>query len=220
MRNENNRGTDVGRRRKTPRKLRGAEDTACKYYASTGQRFLLSKAGVSERVHTGARSAVDRGVRLARRPRRRLISLARRPRRRLRPTRRRCCTGDTLAGPADGPPHIMHQHSPTQHFQIPYCRCRKSTTFHSLKDEETETRFRNDGGSPDTTRTMRRKQTQNLFSILLIGYEVRRGARPAEIQYATRSAHYINGIIELVRACRARPEPPALPWPPMKSMLK
>lgn len=79
MRNENNRGTDVGRRRKTPRKLRGAEDTACKYYASTGQRFLLSKAGVSERVHTGARSAVDRGVRLARRPRRRLISLARRP---------------------------------------------------------------------------------------------------------------------------------------------
>lgn len=51
------------------------------------------------------------------------------------------------------------------------------------------------------TRTMRCKQTQNLFSVLLIGLEVR---RVAEIQYATRSARYINGIIELVRACRAR----------------
>lgn len=49
-------------------------------------------------------------------------------------------------------------------------------------------------------RTMRRKQTHNLFSILLIGLVVRR----AEIQYATRSVRYINRIIELVQACRAR----------------
>lgn len=56
-----------------------AQSTQCvNIIASAGQRFLLSKTGVSERARH-ARPAVERGVRLARRPRHRLISLARRP---------------------------------------------------------------------------------------------------------------------------------------------
>lgn len=40
---------------KPPQKLRGAEDAVCKYYASTGQRFLLSKP-VSVSVHDTRRT--------------------------------------------------------------------------------------------------------------------------------------------------------------------
>lgn len=57
----------VGRRRKTPQKLRGAEDAECKYYASTGQRFLLSKP-VSASVHDTSRAVSGRPWSEARAP--------------------------------------------------------------------------------------------------------------------------------------------------------
>lgn len=202
-----------------------AQSTQCvNIIASTGQRFLLSKTGVSERARH-ARPAVERGVRLARRPRHRLISLARRPPATPTPHSappHRCIvnttgrpsapgTGDAATAAADqtGPRVLCtaptHNFTTARHFvalqKINNFRFLKKTRKQSLASCETM------AAAQIPMRTMRRKQTQNLFSVLLIGLELRR----AEIQYATRSVRYINGIIKLVRACRARPagQPPS-----------
>lgn len=52
---------------KPPQKIRSAEDAACKYYASTGQRFLLSKPE-SASVHDTSRAVSGRTWSEARTP--------------------------------------------------------------------------------------------------------------------------------------------------------
>lgn len=205
-----------------------AQSTQCvNIIASTGQRFLLSKTGVSERARH-ARPAVERGVRLARRPRHRLISLARRPPATPTPHSappHRCIVNTTgrpsapgtggaataaTAADQTGPRALCtaptHNFTTARHLsalqKINNFRFLKKTRKQRLATCETM------AAAQIPMRTMRRKQTQHLFSVLLIGLVV----RWAEIQYATRSARYINGIIELVQACRAWPaEPPPVP---------
>lgn len=203
--------------------------------ASTGQRFLLSKTGVSERARH-ARSAVERGVRLARRPRHRLISLARRPPATPTPhsapphqcivntTGRPSAPGTggaaTAAADQTGPRALCT--APTHNFTTArhLGSLQKINNFRFLKKTRKQRPASCEimAAAQIPMRTMRRKQTQHLFSVLLIGLVVRR----AEILYATRSVRYINGIIELVRACRARPaKPPPLPdhCTPMDSII-
>lgn len=148
---------------KPPQKLRGAQRTQCvNIIAATGQRFLLSKpVSVACTKQPAARAAVERGVRLARRPRHRLISLARRPpatptphsapppvhRKHHRPplgTRHR-----HRRRRPDGPPRIMH----CTYAKFHNCNhgvVQKINNFRLLKKTRKHWRLRNYGGSPDT----------------------------------------------------------------------
>lgn len=218
MRYENNRLTDVVRASENPSEItrrpparRGAQFV--NIIAPAGQRFLLSKP-VSASVHdTSARSAAERGVRLARRPRHRLISLARRPPATPTPhsaPTHRCNVHTTPRIPTsspplpsmtrpDRPPCIMHRSPhPRKVTQSQRTRCRKSRTFESLKRRGNRTRNCKTMAAPQIPRTMRRKRTQNLFSVFLIGLEERSGSRNSIYK-----ARNINGVIELMRPCRA-----------------
>lgn len=110
-----------------------------------------------------ARSAVERGVRLARRPRHRLISLARRPpatptphsapspvhRKHHRPPLG--CQRRHRHRRPDRPPRNMHcTYAQFHNCIVPPRLAAKSTTFDSLKRRGNKRRLRNHGGSPDT----------------------------------------------------------------------
>ncbi|KAJ2953185.1 hypothetical protein O0L34_g759 [Tuta absoluta] len=129
---------------KPPRKLRGAEDVVCKYYASTGQRFLLSKpvsvsVNDTRRADSGAAWSEARAL-----PLRRLISLARRPPatptphsapqpHHAPPPPLRSCTAPAASARRAPAQHNMHRTYAKFHNCSNSARCRKSTTFHSLK---------------------------------------------------------------------------------------
>ncbi|KAF9823928.1 hypothetical protein SFRURICE_013465 [Spodoptera frugiperda] len=168
-----------------------AQSTQCvNIIATTGQRFLLSKTGVSERARH-ARSAVERGVRLARRPRHRLISLARRPPATPTPHSappHRCIVNTTgrpsapgtggaaTAADQTGPRALCT--APTHNFTTArhLAAMQKINNFQFLKKTRKQrlASCETMAAAQIPMRTMKRKQTQHLFSILLIGLVVRR----------------------------------------------
>uniref|UniRef100_A0A2H1V5F4 SFRICE_015772 n=1 Tax=Spodoptera frugiperda TaxID=7108 RepID=A0A2H1V5F4_SPOFR len=138
-----------------------------------------------------ARSAVERGVRLARRPRHRLISLARRPPATPTPHSappHRCIVNTTgrpsapgtggaaTAADQTGPRALCT--APTHNFTTArhLAAMQKINNFQFLKKTRKQrlASCETMAAAQIPMRTMKRKQTQHLFSILLIGLVVRR----------------------------------------------
>lgn len=147
---------------KPPQKVRSAEDAVCKYYASTGQRFLLSKP-VSASVHDTSRAVSGRTWSEARAPSPppsdklgatppgdAYAPLGAATMHRAPPTAPRLPTSPPPRRSArQAPAHCAPHLHPISQLQRNLAPCRKSTTFHSLK--RWGNGLRNAAGSPDTT---------------------------------------------------------------------
>lgn len=173
-RNENNRLADVGRRRrKTPSESTQRVNIMLRLdkgfcYLNRCQRACTTRA---------ARSAAERGVRLARRPRRRLISLARRPPATPTPhSAPRPCTVHTTDRPSapdvatavataaqpDRPPRIMHRtYTQFHNCNVPWRATENQQLSHSLKRRGNG--LRNAAGSPDTAENNERQTNAEPF---------------------------------------------------------